>query len=247
MSYYDEYYEGCNSELPEFLQKISDIVDERVEELLVKKVADIDSVRKKQAEYKDIIAIKNKAISERSAEVRSLEHDMAKMRADHIAEVNQIKSATVFDYLDGWGDVDKAYYLESDPVFLGCPVCGGKETIEAEVNGVKVNAGCPLCNPTGKGRHDKALNIPKYNRFKVKSIDLKDGVFLFVNPVTKQVYPVTHIKWDSNKVLNLTTAFKSEKEAKEEADKRTNGSMLLAIKNFNYHLKQKGLTEYIIE
>lgn len=247
MSYYDEDYKGRNSELPEFLQKISDIVDERVEELLVKKVADIDSVRKKQAEYKDIIAIKNKAISDSAEALREARQEVSRIKGNAYIEINNIKSSTVFDYLNGWGDVDRAYYIEYSTAYMKCPVCGGKETIEAEVNGVKVNAGCPICNPTGKGAHSSAYDLPKYDQYKVKSTDIRGDVFLFVNPGTKQVYPVTHLRWDSNKMLNLTTAFKSEKEAQAEADKRTEGSKLLAIKNFNYHLKQKGLTEYIIK
>lgn len=246
MSYYGE---DCSMEhdYPEHLQKIDDIINARVEELLVKKVADIDSVRKKQAEYKEILANKNKAISDSAEALREARQEVSRIKGNAYIEINNIKSSTVFDYFDGWRDVDKAYYIESVVVYMRCPVCDGKETIEAEVNGVKVNAGCPICNPTGRGAHSSVYDLPNYNQYMVKSTDLKNDVFLFANPATKQVYPVTHLRWDSNKMLDLTTAFKSEKEAQDEADKRTEGSKLLAIKNFNYHLKQKGMEDYTIQ
>ena len=246
MSYYDEDYEGSNSELPEFLQKISDIVDERVEELLVKKVADIDSVRKKQAEYKDIIAIKNKAISDSAEALREARQEVSRIKGNAYIEINNIKSSTVFDYINGWGDVDRAYYLEERTSYIGCPVCGGKETVEADVGGVKVQAGCPVCNPTRGSRYN-SRGLPKYSEYKVYSTSLDNDIFLYVNPATKQVYPVTHIGNDSSKMLNLEKAFRTEEEAKAEAYRRKESSMLSATNSLNVILKSMGLTEYIIE
>lgn len=211
-------------DMPDYINRISDIINKRVDELLEKRIEDFKEVKERQKNFDELIARKNEEIERYKEDAVQARSEAAK----YISARDEALRAKAEVLFDGWDKEPYAYMLHSALRSIQCPVCKGDGYIEKEVDELRGVFDCPLCRDKS---HYSGYYTPTYTEFYVREVELgKNNVMLKMND-SGRVYPVIYDSY-KDKVEILDAAFKSKEEAERIASEKSKLSLANAVKSF---------------
>ena len=179
-----------------FIAKIKQVFEDEVAEHNKHIIADLIEARESISKYEALL-------NEKNNEIKSLRQELGKAATSAFSDI-----------LDGWQELDEAYYLKESTVHIECPICGDKKYIYLRSeNGIDVKATCPICdNYYDKKMLEYVEVLPQCIPFYSEKVHV-----IFDGP---NVYPAVK-EFHASKFRNLNDCYKQYSDAEKEANTRT--------------------------
>ena len=229
------YYEDYKPELPDYLQAVEAVIEAEVSTRLKHEVKDLAGLREKQQSYSETIAKYCNETTAAKNELLKIQRDIERVKADCQKQIDEIKVKAVAEYLDGWDKVTEVFYLKGRKVGLGCPICGSKEYITREIDGMTAKVDCPFCKQYKWLREFTEYHVESHS----SNIVLKF--------IKGKVTPITFYYDYGYNEIPLSTCYRTKEEAQAVADEMTGKNRAKVKESVMKFIKEKGWDKLIIK